>query len=163
MNIVKWFKNLFSKTETTENKPKVKCKHCKGTGYYMGDNSELQKQMYWCHCKMKYGVPPGNCHSIDWRWETCSHKMIINDDQFVKGFVRVFKPPHPDTIFEPYLKVYVYKQNENIILGRIKWVKRPSHDGSGVKWEDLGGFYDGVEYSDLVAEIRVNKLKELGI
>jgi hypothetical protein len=153
MNIVNWFKNLFSKVE---NKPKVKCDRCKGTGYYMADNSEFRQRMYWCNCKMSYGKPPDNCHAIDWRWETCSHKMIIE----LKDF-DVFKLPKPDTIFEPYLKVYVYKQCE--ILGRSKWVKRLSYDGLSVIWEDLGDFYDEVEYSDLVAEIRDKKLKELGI
>jgi hypothetical protein len=160
MNIFKWFKNLFSKVESvsTENKPKVKCDRCKGTGYYMADNSEFRQRMYWCNCKMSYGKPPDNCHAIDWRWENCSHKMIIEHKDF-----DVFKPPHPDTIFEPYLKIYVYKQSQNIILGRSKWVKRLSYDGLSVIWEDLGGFYDEVEYSDLVSEIRDKKLKELGI
>ena len=164
MEIVKWFKNLFSKVEnvTTENKPKVKCGRCKGTGYYMADNAEFQQRMYWCNCKMNYGRPPGDCHSIDWRWKTCSHKMIIDNDYFPTAF-NGFKPPHPDTIFEPYLKVYVYKQSQNIILGRVRWVKKLSYDGLSVIWEDLGGFYDEVEYSDLVAEIRDSKLKELGI
>ena len=164
MSIVKWFKDLFSKVEnvTFENKPKVKCERCKGTGYYMADNSEFHQRMYWCNCKMSYGKPPDNCHAIDCRWESCSHKMIINHDGWLSYFDG-FKPPHPDTIFEPYLKVYVYKQSENIILGRVKWVKKLSYDGLSVRWEDLGGFYDEVEYSDLVAEIRDNKLKELGI
>jgi len=154
--VFKWFKDIFSKDNITENKPKVKCDRCKGTGYYMADNSEFRQRMYWCNCKMSYGKPPDNCHAIDWRWETCSHKMIIE----LKDF-DVFKLPKPDTIFEPYLKVYVYKQCE--ILGRSKWVKRLSYDGLSVIWEDLGDFYDEVEYSDLVSEIRDKKLKELGI
>ena len=111
----------------------------KGTGYYMADNSELQQH-----------------HSIECRWETCSHKIVLNHDQF-----NGFKPPHPDTIFEPYLKVYVIKSN--VLFGKVKWVKKPSYDGLSVIWEDLGGFHDEVEYSDLIAEIRDKKLNALGI
>ena len=152
-----WFKDLFSKVENViaENKPKLKCESCEGTGYYIADNSEFQLRRYWCNCKMSYVKPPDNCHSIDFRWESCSHKIVLNHDQF-DGF----KPPHPDTIFEPYLKAYVIKSN--VLFGRVRWIKELSHDGN-VRWNFLGGFHDEVEYSDLIADIRDKKLKELGI
>jgi hypothetical protein len=158
--MIKWIKNLFKVNEAEV--PVIKdCERCRGIGYYKGTNSDYRETNYWCDCKKINGKYPNNCATIDDRWEACSHKMIIDNDYFPTAF-NGFKPPNPDTIPEPYLKVYVFKQSQNIILGRVKWVKKLSHDGS-VVWKDLGGFYDEVEYSDLVAEIREQKLKELGI
>jgi hypothetical protein len=160
--MIKWIKNLF-KINEAEVKPVIKdCERCRSIGYYTGLNTDYRETLYWCDCKKINGKYPNNCATIDERWETCSHKMIIDNDYFPTSF-NGFKPPNPDTIFEPYLKVYVYKQSEKIILGRVLFVKKLSYDGLSVRWVDLGGFYDEVEYSNLVAEIREQKLKELGI
>jgi len=159
--MIKWIRNLFKVNEAEV--PVIKdCERCRGIGYYKGTNSDYRETLYWCDCKKIKGKYPNNCVTIDERWETSSHKMIIDNDYFPTAF-NGFKPPHPDTIFEPYLKVYVYKQSEKNILGSVLFVKKLSHDGLSVRWVDLGGFYDEVEYSNLVAEIREQKLKEIGI
>lgn len=160
--MIKWLKNLFSTGYIKRRKPEIEkevCTNCKGIGYHSGIGSDYQRSTYWCECKRIDGKFPGECYTIDIRWETSYHTIAIHCDE-------PLKMPDPKDIFEPYIKVYGHDGKR--ITFRTCYKKFLLFDekhavGKKVSWISLDSFYDEKEYSDIVQIIREEKLKKLGI
>lgn len=153
--MIKWFKTLFKKPEI-EKEVFKDCDYCKGLGFHKGIGGQ---STYWCECKRIDGKFPGECYTIDIRWETSYHTIAIHCDE-------PLKMPDPKDIFEPYIKVY--RHDGKRIVERTCYKKfllfDEKHAGAKkVSWISLDSFYDEKEYSDIVQIIREEKLKKLGI
>jgi hypothetical protein len=159
--MLKWIKNLFSKaTKLVELK---ECEHCKGIGYYSGYNSDYRETKYWCDCKKIDGKYPGECATIDIRMETSYHTMVqkiqINVPRSFHFDISSITLPEPNSIFEPYIKIYFHNGieiSDKILFKKIKISGK-------ITWFCLDHFSDDMKYSDLVSLLREERLKELGI
>ena len=159
--MINWIKNLFSKeTKLVELK---ECKHCKDKGYYTSYNSDYRETDYWCECKKIDGKYPRECATIDHRWDTSYHtilqKIQINVPTGFHFDINSITLPEPNSIFEPYIKIYLHNGIE--ICDKI-WFKKIIISKK-ITWLCLDSFSDDKKYSDLVSFLREERLKELGI
>jgi len=151
--MIKWLKKLFKTSEIQKEVCKV-CNDCKGLGFHTGIGGN---STYWCECKRIDGKFPAECYTIDVRWETSYHTILMNIKD--KSFSYKRDLPDPNTIFEPYIKVYLHDGKD--IKDKRLYCK---YNGSEkVYWIDLDSFYDEKKYSDFKQIIRNERLKELGI